>query len=762
MSPLASHAAPPGDAVPSLAECLASPGTLALLDRLPDAFAALDRSWRFVFVNREAARLMRVDREAIAGRRVGEVFSAEQLADFTIEVQEAILGGAISRLESYSPIVGCWAEAHFTVYPDGIAVTFRDVTSRRQGAERYRLLFRASPLPTWVYDLETLRFLAVNDAAVRAYGWSREEFLAMDITAVRPPEDRAALRRFVREMPEGFNQSEGRWRHRTRDGRELDVEITSHSLEFDGRRARLVHVSDVSERNRATQALRESEARFRTVVESIDEGLLITDRDDRIVYANTRVTEMLGWTAGELAGRIGHEVLVPEGEREAMRSRLDGRRIAGRASRWQTQLLRRDGARVAVEVSGMPFRDAAGEVVGTIAVFAEITERLRLEEQLRHSQKMEAVGRLAGGIAHDFNNLLTAITNYSELLLEELAPASPLREDVREIRGAADRAAALTRQLLAFGRRQVLQPTTLEPNGIVTELERMLRRLLGPEIVFGVSLDPGAGHVSADRGQLEQVLMNLVVNARDAMPGGGTLTIETGRARIEAGDVAGLAAGDYVRLAVRDTGCGMDEATKARVFEPFFTTKGPGEGTGLGLPMVYGIVAQSGGAVTIDSAPRRGTCMTILLPRVASAAEPTRRISGAVAAVAEPGALGTVLLADDEEAVRTAVARILRKAGYRVLAASNGSEALGAAELHAGPIEILLTDLSMPGMSGKELAERVRAARPGTRVVMMSGHGGDQLARRDPEHDDLVFLQKPFTLQALLATLRSAAPQPVG
>jgi two-component system cell cycle sensor histidine kinase/response regulator CckA len=745
-----------GDDAFSLAECLSSPGTLALLDRLPDAFVALDRDWRFVFVNREAERLLRVGRESVVGRLVTDVFTGEQLGEFTPEVREGILAGAVARLEAYSPLLGCWAEGDFMLYVDGVAVMFRDVSARRESMERYRVLFRASPLPTWVYDVETLRFLAVNDAAVRLYGWSREEFLSMDILAIRPDTDRGELRRYVREMPEGFNQSQGRWCHRTRDGRELDVEITSHPIEFAGRRARLVHVADVSERNRAMQALHESEARFRTVVESIDEGLLITDRDDRIVYANSRVTEILGWTAEELVGRIGYELLVPPGERAAMRARL-GRRASGVAERWQMQLLRKDGTRVWVEHSGLPFRDDAGTIVGTIGAFAEITERLRLEEELRQSQKMEAVGRLAGGIAHDFNNLLTAITNYSELLFAELEAESPLREDVREIRAAADRAGALTRQLLAFGRRQVLQPTTLAPNEVVAELERMLRRLLGPEIVFGVSLDPAAGHVSADRGQLEQVLMNLVVNARDAMPHGGTLTVETGAVRGDPGSAPGLPPGDYVRIAVRDSGCGMDEATQARVFEPFFTTKGPGEGTGLGLSTVYGIVAQSGGTVTIESAPARGTCMTILLPRVAAGAASPRRASGAVPAVTEAGALGTVLLADDEEAVRLAVARILRKAGYRVLVASSGSEALGAAEVYAEPIEILLTDLSMPGMSGRELAARIRAARAETRVVLMSGHAGDELARRTPgQEDDLIFLQKPFTLQTLLETLRGA------
>ena len=612
---------------PSLADSLAAPGTLALLDRLPDGYVALDREWRFVFVNHAAERLLRASRESLLGRTVHELYTPEQLGPFDEQLCRAVANGDLKSYEAYSPLLGCWAECHFTAYPDGGVVSFRDVTERRQGTERYRLLFEASPLPMWVYDQDTLRFLMVNDAAVRVYGWSREEFLAMDITAIRPANEAEAVRQFVRGMEDGFHQSAGRWRHVTRGGAVLEVEITSHSLEFEGRRARLVHVTD-------------------------------------------------------------------------------------------------------------------------------ITERRRLEEELRQSQKMEAVGQLAGGIAHDFNNLLTAITNYSELLLDELGEESALRADVREIRAAADRAGALTRQLLAFGRRQVLQPTTLAVNDVVAELERMLRRLLGPEIVFGVALAPDAGNVSADRGQLEQVLMNLVVNARDAMPDGGALTIETGLALVGPNCVTGLEPGAYVRIAVRDSGTGMDQATQTRVFEPFFTTKPPGKGTGLGLSTVYGIVAQSGGAVTIDSTPGRGTCMTILLPRVDATPSP-RRPSGSVAAIPESGALGTVLVADDEESVRVAVARILRKAGYRVLVAANGQEALGAAESYGEPIEILLTDLSMPGMNGQELAARIRALRAETRVVLMSGHGGDELARQGPQREGLVFLQKPFTLQTLLGALRA-------
>ncbi|HEY0778234.1 MAG TPA: ATP-binding protein, partial [Gemmatirosa sp.] len=437
-----------------------------------------------------------------------------------------------------------------------------------------------------------------------------------------------------------------------------------------------------------------------------------------------------------------------------------------------------------------------------IEVSRDVTARRRAEaalaareEELRQAQKMEAVGRLAGGIAHDFNNLLAAISSYAELLLDALpddpeaaapgtlaAVVTDAREDVREIRRAAERGATLTRQLLAFGRGQLLQTREIDLNTVVGDLGRLLNRVLGAEVELRLDLAAEPAPVLADPGQLEQVLLNLAVNARDAMLGGGVLFIGTRHVTVPTGAAAGatgdLAPGRYVAVDVRDTGVGMDAATLARIFEPFFTTKPAGQGTGLGLAMVYGIVAQTGGRVTVDSAPGRGTTFTVYLPALAAAAipepEPEPVPARAEAPRAPDGAGTTVLVVDDESAVRGAAARVLARRGYTVLEARDGVEALGLAERYAGPVHLLLSDVRMPGMDGRELARRFRVARPEARVLLMTGYPGSEDPGPDtdgnaalatdldaadafeprPELGDAPALQKPFTLDALAERVR--------
>ncbi len=372
------------------------------------------------------------------------------------------------------------------------------------------------------------------------------------------------------------------------------------------------------------------------------------------------------------------------------------------------------------------------------------------EEQLRQAQKMEAIGQLAGGVAHDFNNLLTAILGYSEFLLERLETSDPRRRDVEEIREAGTRAATLTSQLLAFGRRQMLQPKVLDLNAVVVHVETLLRRLIGEDVTLVTALETGLDHVRADPGQLEQVIVNLAVNARDAMPDGGTLTIETAHVEVGADEAAaspGLRPGRYVRLTLTDTGAGMDRATLARVFEPFFTTKGPGKGTGLGLATVHGIVAQSGGSVTVSSASGEGTAFTIHLPSVAEKLEPL----GTGRQHCSSHGHETILLAEDEAVVRDLAERALVERGYTVLATSSGDEALQACEGHEGAIHLLVTDVVMPGMGGKALAERLLPLRPGLPVLYVSGYADGRVVE-----EDTLFLQKPFSPSALAKRVREA------
>jgi signal transduction histidine kinase len=392
----------------------------------------------------------------------------------------------------------------------------------------------------------------------------------------------------------------------------------------------------------------------------------------------------------------------------------------------------------------------------------ERTERKKLEEQLRQAQKMEAIGQLTGGIAHDFNNMLTVILGYSELMLQRLKADDPLRSEVEQVKEAGVRASMLTRQLLAFGRKQVLQPRVLDLNAVLTNMDQMLQRLIGEDIHLVTMPAPGLRRVRADPGQIEQVIVNLAVNARDAMPQGGKLTIETANVELDnayAREHVSVRPGSFVMLAVSDTGCGMDRETQARIFEPFFTTKEPGKGTGLGLSTVYGIVKQSDGNIWVYSEPGRGTTFKIYLPRVEGAVEavepglaPTRAVRGSE----------TVLLVEDENAVRALIRSTLQANGYTVLEAHHGKHAIQIYEQHKGPIHLLVTDVVMPEMSGRELAEHLKTSRPNMKVLFMSGYTDKAIVNHGELDPDTAFLQKPFTPDALARMVREVLDSPPG
>ena len=499
-------------------------------------------------------------------------------------------------------------------------------------------------------------------------------------------------------------------------------------------------------RKRAEEALRESEERFRKLTEAANEGIAIYEQG-RILEANQAMAEMLGYELPEVIGRHALEFTAPESRALVLRNIR-----SGYEKPYESVGLRKDGTTFPVEVQGkaIPYR---GRLV-RVTIARDLTERKRLEEELRQAHKMEAVGRLAGGIAHDFNNLLTVIGGYSELLLRRFDPGDPARHEAEAIMTAANHAAALTRQLLAFSRRQVLQPKVLDLNTVVSEMGRMLRRLIGEDIELVTALDPLLDRVSADRGQLEQVLLNLAVNARDAMPQGGRLTLETANMELDEADArphVGVAPGRYVRLLVRDTGIGMDAATASHLFEPFFTTKELGHGTGLGLATVYGIVAQSGGHITADSTPGRGTTFTIYLPQLAEGVEAAEPV---VAPAQLRTGSETVLLVEDETGVRGIVQEILRSTGYIVLAASDGNEALRISGQHEGPIHLLLADVVMPGLSGPALVSRLASRRPEMRVMYISGYAEDAFVHHGLLDPGVVFLEKPFTRETLARKVR--------
>jgi len=645
--------------------------------------------------------------------------------------------------------------------PVGVQGIARDVTERRQAEEalrgseeRYRLLFESNPQPMWVYDLETLAFLAVNGAAVQHYGYSREEFLAMTVKDIRPPEEVPALLELLARPVSGLEKA-GKWKHRKRDGGVINVEITSHQLTFAGRRAELVLGNDVTERTKAEAALRAAEEKYRGIFENAVEGIFQSTPEGQWISANPALAHMLGYESPqELMASvtdIERQLYVEADSRVEYRRQLEEHGIVRGGV---TQFRRKDGSSLWVSVSARAVRDESGALVSYEGSVEDITERKRLEEQLRQSQKMEAVGQLAGGVAHDFNNLLTAITGYSDLTLRRLRAEDPLRRNVEEIKRAGDRAASLTRQLLAFSRKQVLQPKVLDLNAVVSDMEKMLRRLIGEDVELRTALDSELGSVKADPGQIEQVIMNLAVNARDAMPHGGNLIIETENVYLNEGYATSHIAvkpGAYVMLAVSDTGCGMSEETQSRIFEPFFTTKEVGKGTGLGLSTVYGIVKQSGGNVWVYSEAGEGTVFKIYLPRVDEAAQDYKPDHGG-----EESLDGTeiVLLAEDDERVRGLVRAVLEGYGYRVLEAEGGSAALSVSERHEGPIHLLLTDVVMPKMSGRELANHLARSRPGMKVLYMSGYTDESIVHHGVLDAGTPFIQKPFEPEALARKVR--------
>ncbi len=516
-------------------------------------------------------------------------------------------------------------------------------------------------------------------------------------------------------------------------------------------------------RRSAEEALRQSEARFRRLAESGIIGILTTDVNGSILDANEAYAKMIGYSRAELLrGDVRWVELTPPELRQWNDRALEQLRVTGVASPWETETFRKDGRRVPILVGV-----AALESSKCIAFTADLTARKlaesgrmraeealhRSEEQLRHAQKMEAVGRLAGGVAHDFNNLLSVILSYSAMMLDELKPGEPMRDDVQQIRDAGKRAESLTRQLLMFSRQQVVEPRVVDLNEMLAGMEKMLRRLVGEDVEFVFTPGASLGKVRVDPGSIEQVVMNLVVNARDAMPIGGKLTIETSNATLDeryAREHLGVTKGPHVLLAVSDTGSGMDKATQARIFEPFFTTKEVGKGTGLGLSTVFGIIQQSGGSVWVYSEVGRGTSFKVYLPLVEGAtAESRPPIASSTLRGSE-----TILLVEDEEAVRVVARGILKRQGYRVIEARNGGEALLLCEKHPGVIHLLLSDVVMPQMGGPELARRLAKGRPAMKILCMSGYTDDAVVRHGALQAGIAFIQKPITPDTLTRKVR--------
>jgi len=506
----------------------------------------------------------------------------------------------------------------------------------------------------------------------------------------------------------------------------------------------------------ARAALRDAEASFATLVEFAPIGIYRSNPAGQFLSVNSALVHMLGYDSADevLQLDMGRDVYADTAERQRLldRDTYSDRQYDDVEATWK----RKDGRLLQVQLSVRAVRNAAGQVDYYETFVRDVTDQRRLQQQLTQSQKMEAIGRLAGGVAHDFNNLLTVITSYSDLVYQDLPPDDPRRDDVDQVRKAADGAAALTRQLLAFSRQQVLEPKVIDLNSVVDNLKKILQRVIGEDVELTTVLAAELAAVKADVSQIEQILMNLAVNARDAMPTGGKLTIETTNVdydpeRQQRSD----GSTEFVMLAVTDTGTGMDEATKARIFEPFFTTKQPGKGTGLGLATVYAIVTQAGGFIWVYSELGHGTSFKIYLPQVDAVAT-----TAAVARVDLPRGTETVLLVEDAAAVRAVARQVLQRQGYNVLEASDGEDALHLAARYQGTIDLVLTDVVMPRAGGRELAERLLTVRRDTRVLYMSGYTDDSVVRHGILEGGVAYLQKPFSPEGLARKVREVLDAP--
>jgi PAS domain S-box-containing protein len=768
-----------------------------------DGLSVADRNHRILWANETFLRMFGYQADEVVGRQLESlVVPVERQAESQWLGEEVASGKSVTLETQRRRKDGSLLEVSVTCTPlqvegkqTGYYARYRDVSDRKRVEALSSALYRVAEKSSSVHDLQ--QFFAAVHSIVNELMYARNLYVALydpetdqvhypyfvdekDVTPAPRKMDRGLTDYLIRTgepllaTPEVLQTLEDRGEVRRKGSRSLDwmgvplkvgnhtfgalvVQTYSKNIRYSERDKEILtfvarQLASAVEIKRNEQALRRSEARYRSLVQSSVYGIYWASLEGRFLDVNPALMAMLGYGSAE-------EVLLLDPEKQVFAQAEEYARLIeefrrnGRLDGMEVKWKRKDGSTITVRISGRAGSSADEPADVLEAIAEDVTGRRLLEDQFRQAQKMEAVGRLAGGVAHDFNNLLMVISGYTEVILSALDVNHPLHEKGRAIQQAADRATTLTRQLLAFSRKQLLELKVVDVNAIVEDMERLLRPLIGEDIELITRLDLEAGHTRADAGQLEQVLMNLVVNAKDAMPKGGKLIIQTQNVSADEGRkprATFIVPGNYVLLSVSDTGMGMDKETQARIFEPFFTTKELGKGTGLGLSTVYGIVKQSGGYVFVHSEEGRGSTFQIYLPRVAEAAEH----HAAPALRAAAGGSETVLLVEDEASVRELVRDTLAGKGYRVIEAENGDAGLIVAANHDGSIDLVITDVVMPGMGGREMVKRVTQTRPAIKVLYLSGYTEDTVVSEEITQSGTAFLQKPFTLQHLTRKVR--------
>ena len=734
---------------------------------IPMCIVNVDQNARFLELNTAFEHITGYQRDEVIGRTSSELrlyWDSEGLAESrrkllaeggyrNLEIRfRQKSGGMIVGLVSAEPIEINGALCAISAAID-ITEQRRTEQALRESEELHRHLFEVESDALVFVDNESGRILAANAAAARLYGYNREELLSknrVDLSA-EPQET-------IRATAEKRQFIPLRW-HKKKDGTVFPVEISGTYFDLKQQSVFISAIRDITDRKLMEDALRKSEEKFAKAFRSNPAAITITDLESgKYLDANDSFQEMTGYSRKEVIGQNWNDLSIWT---DCMQrdQRVQDLMKDGKLRNCEIKFRRKNGSLA----TGLLCADLL-EIQGrscAITATIDITERLLLESRLRQAQKLESIGRLAGGVAHDFNNLLTIINGYSDLILRGSNPGDPAYRHAQEIQKAGNSAASLTGQLLAFSRKQVIELMPLNINTVVRDMEQMLRRLIGEDIQFISKLDLQLGQVLADAHQMNQVIMNLVINARDAMPEGGTLTITTGNVDFDEASIVShpdAAPGRFVMIDVADTGAGMTQETLQSIYEPFFTTKGRGTGTGLGLSTVYGIVRQYDGWIDVSSEPGRGSEFRVYLPRIDA-----RSVPDQLHLTTTPGARGgeeTVLLVEDNAEVRRYTAGVLASSGYHVLEAADGTAALTFVPGYKGDIHVLVTDVIMPGMSGKDLADRIRDLRPKLQVLFISGYTADVLARRGGLEEDVAYLPKPFSADSLLARLRELLSKP--